>query len=63
AINDMTIFVVGLAGSFAAGGMLEALGWETMNLVLVPWLALAAASLAWLGMRQRTRAPGGHDRR
>ncbi len=25
AINDMTIFVVGLAGSFAAGGMLEAL--------------------------------------
>ncbi len=54
AINDMTIFVVGLAGSFAAGGMLEALGWETMNLVLVPWLALAALSLLWLGARQRS---------
>jgi len=43
--------------------MLEALGWETMNLALVPWLASAAASLAWLGMRQRTRASGGHDGR
>ncbi len=53
AINDMTIFVVGLCGSFAAGGLLEALGWERMNLVLLPWLALAALALAWLGLRQQ----------
>lgn len=58
AINDMTIFAVGLMCSFGAGGLLEALGWETMNLVLVPWLALAAASLAWLGVKQRMRAVG-----
>lgn len=55
AINDMTIFVVGLCGSFAAGGLLEALGWERMNLVLLPWLALAALALAWLGLRQQAR--------
>lgn len=56
AINDMTIFAVGLTCSFGAGGLLEALGWETMNLVLVPWLALTTASLAWLALRQRTQA-------
>lgn len=53
AINDMTIFVVGLACSFSAGGMLEALGWQQMNLVLLPWLILAALSLAWLGLKQQ----------
>ncbi|CAM8781147.1 hypothetical protein NCM_03646 [Burkholderia pseudomallei] len=55
AINDMTIFVVGLVCSFSAGGLLEALGWQTMNLALIPWLALAAASLVWLGVKQRLR--------
>lgn len=56
AINDMTIFVVGLSGSFSAGGLLQALGWKAMNLALIPWLALAALSLLWLGMRQRADA-------
>lgn len=56
AINDMTIFVVGLTCSFSAGGLLQALGWQTMNLVLIPWLVLAALSLLWLGMRQRSKA-------
>lgn len=55
AINDATIFAVGLTCSFGAGGLLEYLGWEAMNLVLVPWLALAAASLAWLGAKQRAQ--------
>lgn len=60
AINDMTIFAVGLACSFSAGGLLEILGWQKMNLVLLPWLLLAAAALAWLGVRQqrlRNREP------
>jgi len=56
AINDMTIFDVGLTCSFSAGGLLQALGWQTMNLALIPWLALAALSLLWLGMRQRSKA-------
>ncbi|WP_095598141.1 MFS transporter [Pseudomonas sp. PIC25] len=50
AINDMVIFAVGLVCSFGAGGLLEMLGWQTMNLVLMPWLGLAAASLVWLGL-------------
>lgn len=56
AINDMTIFMVGLACSFSAGGLLESLGWQVMNLVLVPWLLLAAGALAWLGIRQKRMA-------
>jgi MFS family permease len=51
AINDMLIFAVGLVCSFGAGGLLHALGWQTLNLVLLPWLGLAAASLIWLGAR------------
>ena len=56
AINDMTIFIVGLACSFGAGGLLDALGWQRMNLVLVPWLLLSAAALGWLGLQRRQRA-------
>jgi len=53
AINDMTIFAVGLACSFGAGGLLEALGWQQLNLLLLPWLALAALSLGWLGLKRQ----------
>jgi MFS family permease len=56
ATNDMTIFAVGLASSLSSGGLLAAFGWERMNLVLLPWLALAIAALAWLGARQRAVA-------
>ena len=55
AINDMSIFAVGLVCSFGAGGLFEVLGWQAMNLVLIPWLALAAASLGWLSLKQRMR--------
>jgi MFS family permease len=51
AINDMSIFVIGLACSMSAGVLLEALGWSHLNLVLLPWLAVTAAALVWLGMR------------
>lgn len=53
AINDMTIFAIGLACSFSAAGLLETLGWQAMNLVLLPWLALAALFLAWLGLKRQ----------
>jgi MFS family permease len=53
AINDMTIFAVGLTCSFSAGALLEALGWQTLNLALLPWLAVAALALFWLGARGR----------
>lgn len=48
AINDMTVFVVGLICSFSAGVLLDMIGWKTMNLALLPWLAITALSFIWL---------------
>lgn len=53
ATNDMTIFAVGLASSFSAAALLQTFGWLMLNVLLLPWLALAAASLIWLGYRRR----------
>lgn len=53
ATNDMTIFAVGLASSFSAAALLQTFGWQMLNLLLLPWLALAAGSLLWLGWRKR----------
>lgn len=52
ATNDMTIFAVGLACSFSAGALLNMFGWQTLNLLLLPWLALAAIALVWLGWKR-----------
>jgi MFS family permease len=56
AANDLTVFVVGLASSLAAGALLQAVGWYLMNLILLPWLLVAAIAICWLGYAGR-RAP------
>lgn len=53
ATNDMTIFVVGLACSFGAAALLQAFGWQLLNVLLLPWLAIAASALLWLAYKQR----------
>lgn len=55
ATNDMTIFSVGLACSFSAAVFLQSFGWQLLNVLLLPWLGLAAASLVWLGYSRRAR--------
>ncbi|WP_221624614.1 MFS transporter [Burkholderia sp. Bp8963] len=55
ATNDMTIFVVGLTCSFGAGGLLKAFGWQTLNGLLLPWLATAALAILWFGVKNRRR--------
>lgn len=55
ATNDMTIFAVGLACSLSAAALLQAFGWQMLNVLLLPWLALAAGSLLWLGYSRRAR--------
>jgi MFS family permease len=56
ATNDMTIFAVSLACSFGAAALLQAFGWQFLNVLLLPWLALAAGALIWLGASRR-RSP------
>ena len=53
AINDMTVFVVGLICSFSAGALLDLFGWKAMNIALIPWLVIAAASLFWLSQKRK----------
>lgn len=55
AMNDLTIVVIGVACSAAAAPLLHALGWEKMNLVLLPWLGAAGLALAGFGLA-RARA-------
>ncbi|WP_207302111.1 hypothetical protein [[Erwinia] mediterraneensis] len=55
-MDSRQIFAVGLACSLSADALLERLGWEKLNEMLLPWLAVAAAALIWqssaAGMRQ-----------
>ncbi|WP_313388621.1 MFS transporter [Achromobacter aegrifaciens] len=60
ATNDMTIFAVGLACSFGAAGLLEKFGWQTLNGLLLPWLAAAAVVLTWHGISSARRTPAKH---
>jgi MFS family permease len=53
ATNDMTIFAVGLACSFGVGALLQRLGWEALNMLLLPWLAVATLVLLWFGRARR----------
>ena len=49
----MTVFVVGLICSFSAGALLDLFGWKAMNIALIPWLVIAAASLFWLSQKRK----------
>ena len=48
ALNDLSIFLVGLASSLSAGVLQSALGWQGLNLVLLPWLGLAGLAILYL---------------
>lgn len=50
ATNDLTIFLVGLASSLSAGVLQNTIGWQALNVWLLPWLGMAAAAILWLRM-------------
>ena len=57
AANDMTVFAAALSSSLLAAPLLNVLGWQAMNLVLLPLLAAAALAIGGLGwMRARAAA-------
>ena len=56
AANDLTIFIVGLAASLSAGVLQNTIGWQALNVWLLPWLGLAAAAILWLRMSPRSAA-------
>jgi len=52
AANDLIIVLVSLTTSLGAGAIQNAVGWQTLNALLIPWLAIAAAAILWLASRR-----------
>jgi MFS family permease len=52
ATNDFIVYVVGLASSLSAGVLLELVGWERLNMLLLPWLGTALIAVIWLRWRR-----------
>jgi len=56
AMNDMTVFGVGLTAALGAGMLHQLVGWQTMNMLLLPWLGMTALALIWLTAKRRRPA-------
>jgi predicted MFS family arabinose efflux permease len=54
--NDFLIFGSMAVASFSSGQLLAAFGWATINVVIFPTVAIAAALLIWLSLRTRREA-------
>lgn len=53
ATNDMSVFILSLLCSLGAGPLLNAYGWKTMHLLLVPWVLFLMVPLLWFTMRKK----------
>ena len=54
--NDFLIFVVMATSSFASGMVLEARGWDALNYIAIPLVAVIGISIAWMMSRRRRAA-------
>jgi MFS family permease len=54
-LNDFLVFGLVTVASFGSGALMASVGWEAVNLAILPPLVLAAAALAWLVLGQRAR--------
>ena len=52
-INETAIFATMVVSSASAGALFTHQGWQIMNTLATPFLALAAAGLDWLAFRKR----------
>jgi predicted MFS family arabinose efflux permease len=48
ALNDFTIFGTSTVASFSSGALLAGFGWATVQLTVMPFVALAAAVILWM---------------
>jgi len=53
--NDQTIFIMMVISSFTSGMTVTAAGWERVNLLALPMVAVVAVALVWFGLHQRAR--------
>lgn len=53
--NDQAIFIVMAISSFTSGMTVTAAGWERVNLMALPLVALVAAAIVWYAWHERAR--------
>src|SRR3954471_19243286 len=53
--NDQAIFIIMVISSFTSGMTVTGAGWERVNLMALPLIALVAAALGWFALHQRTQ--------
>jgi MFS family permease len=56
--NDLLLFGSVALASLMSGHMLNAYGWQTVNLVVFPVVALCLAALAWLAIHRQKQFGG-----
>jgi MFS family permease len=56
AFNDLTVVLTGLLASASSGALLAFAGWQRMNMILMPWLAMTALALIWFARHRRAAA-------
>ena len=56
AAHDFTVFSGVAVAALLSGVVHEAVGWQSMNYAVLPFLALVLAGLAWLGLSGRAAA-------
>src|SRR6267143_1348372 len=52
--NDQAIFVMMAVSSLASGLTVTTVGWERVNLLALPLVALMAAAIAWFALQERS---------
>jgi hypothetical protein len=56
AANDFLVFGSVAIASFSSGGLLHAGGWDSVNWLVFPPVAVALVLVAWQGLRRRSAA-------
>jgi MFS family permease len=54
-VNDMAISFTMVLSSLSVGALFTYQGWQVMNLLAVPFVALAASAILWLAFARRAR--------
>ncbi|QOR37807.1 MFS transporter [Billgrantia diversa] len=54
-VNDLIIFTLVAIGSLMAGQLLHRLGWEALNLAMLPLILLVALATLWSGLKTKSR--------
>jgi MFS family permease len=55
--NDQAIFIMMAISSFTSGLTVTTAGWERVNLVALPLVAIVAVAIAWYAIRSRSARP------